>query len=104
IARVDLYAKAPGQSSYTLVSSDPSGSSSGNFTYTASAGDGTYSFYTVATDKAGNAQATPSSAQASTVLDTAAPTASASSPAQSSTSTLSVSFTASDNQGGSGLQ
>jgi len=104
VARVDLYAQAPGQSGYAKVASDTSGSGSGSFTYTASAGDGTYSFYTLATDKAGNAQATPSSAQTTTQLDTAAPSSSATSPALSSSTTISVSWTASDNAGGSGLQ
>ena len=47
-----------------------SGSGSGSFSYTATAGDGSYGFYTVATDNAGNAQATPAGAQATTVLDT----------------------------------
>ena len=61
LARVDLYAQAPGQSGYSLVASDTSGSSSGSFSYTASAGDGAYNFYTVATDKAGNVQAAPPS-------------------------------------------
>ena len=50
------------------------------FSYTATAGDGSYGFYTVATDNAGNAQATPAGAQATTVLDTAAPSSTASSP------------------------
>src|SRR5205085_2547925 len=48
------------------------------FSYTATAGDGTYSFYTLATDKAGNVEPIPTSADESvrvqtTVLDTAAP-------------------------------
>ena len=47
-----------------------SGSGSGSFSYTATAGDGSYGFYTVATDNAGNAQATPSTPQTTTLLDT----------------------------------
>ena len=54
---------------------------SGSFSYTATAGDGSYGFYTVATDNAGNAQATPAGAQATTVLDSTAPSSTASSPA-----------------------
>ena len=61
LARVDLYAQAPGQSGYSLVASETAGGASGSFSYTATAGQGTYSFYTVATDKAGNVQAAPAS-------------------------------------------
>ncbi len=103
LAKVDLYAQAPGQSSYTKVASDTSGSPSGSFSYTASAGDGSYSFYTLATDKAGNVQSAPGSPNASTLLDTAPPTSNASSPALSASASFSVSYTASDNSGGSGL-
>ena len=76
-----LYAQAPGQTGYTKVATDSSGSGSGSFSYTATAGDGSYGFYTVATDNAGNAQATPAGAQAATLLDTTAPSSTASSPA-----------------------
>ncbi len=103
LAEVDLYAQAPGQSGYTKVASDTSGQGSGSFTYTASGGDGTYNFYTVATDQAGNVQATPNNPQTSTLLDTAAPTSTATSPTYNTSGSWNVSFTASDNQGGSGL-
>ena len=49
-------------SGYTKVASDTSGGASGSFTYTAAAGDGSYSFYTIATDKAGNTESAPSAA------------------------------------------
>ncbi len=103
LAEVDLYAQAPGQSSYSKVASDTSGSSSGSFSYSATNGDGTYSFYTIATDKAGNVQATPASPNSTTLLDTTAPTSNASSPTLSNSTALTVSYTASDNPGGSGL-
>ncbi len=103
LAEVDLYAKAPGQTSYTKVASDTSGHSSGNFSYTATAGDGTYSFYTVATDATGNSETSPANPDTTTVLDTTAPSSSASSPSQTKSSSWSVAYTASDNQGGSGL-
>ena len=70
LAQVALYAQAPGQTGYTKVATNTSGSGSGSFSYTATAGDGSYGFYTVATDNAGNVQATPAGAQATTVLDT----------------------------------
>ena len=81
----------------------PAATGSGSFSYTATAGDGTYSFYTVATDQAGNVQATPSSPQTTTLLDTAAPTSTATSPTYNTSGSWNVAYTASDNQGGSGL-
>lgn len=71
LAEVDLYAKAPGDSGYTKVASDTSGAGSGSFAYTASAGDGSYSFYTLAIDNAGNSQSAPNS-QATVQVDTTA--------------------------------
>ena len=103
LAQVALYAQAPGQTGYTKVATNSSGSGSGSFSYTATAGDGSYGFYTIATDNAGNAQATPAGAQATTVLDTAAPSSTASSPALTNQTTFTVSYTAADNTGGSGL-
>jgi Concanavalin A-like lectin/glucanases superfamily len=64
IARVDLYAQGPGESSFTKVASS-SGSGEGSFTYTASAA-GTYAFETVATDLAGNVEALPAGPDATT--------------------------------------
>ena len=101
--RVDLYAKAPGQSSYTKVASTTSTSSSGSFSYTAAGGDGSYGFYTIATDQAANVQATPATPNTTTLVDTTPPTSNASSPALSNSTSLSVSYTASDSSGGSGL-
>ena len=46
--------------------------SPGGFTFTAS-GDGTYEFYTIATDVAGNAQAAPSGNNTWTIVDTVRP-------------------------------
>src|SRR5207245_2400423 len=79
LAQVDLYAKAPGQSSYTKVASDTTPGASGSFNYTAAAGDGNYSFYTRATDSAGNTEAAPSTPDATTLIDTTAPASTASS-------------------------
>ena len=61
------------------------------------AGDGTYNFYTVATDKAGNVEAAPAGADATTTytLDTVAPTSQATVPTWS-TPTVTVSYTAAD--------
>ncbi|MCW3058035.1 MAG: polysaccharide deacetylase, partial [Solirubrobacterales bacterium] len=101
LERVELYAKAPGQSTYTKVATDSSGSSSGSFTYTAEAGDGSYSFYTLATDNAGNTESAPGPADASTLLDTTAASSKASAPVRSGSTSITVGYSASD--GGSGL-
>ncbi len=103
LAEVALYAKGPGQSTYTNVASTSSESASGSFSYTASAGEGSYSFYTIATDKAGNVQATPGTPNATTLLDRRVPTSTASSPAYTKSPAWTVSYSASDNSGGSGL-
>ena len=108
LASVDLYAEAPGASTYSKVASDTSGNASGTFSYTASAGNGAYNFYTRATDKAGNVEAAPATADATTTLtvtvpDTTPPSSTASSPASSTSANWTVSYTASDNTGGSGL-
>src|SRR5439155_1392111 len=88
--KVDLYAKAPGDSGYAKVATDSSPTSSGTFSYDAAAGDGTYRFYSVATAKAHNAEALPSSADTDTLLDTAKPASPSTSPALSSTTTTVV--------------
>ena len=106
LAEVDLYAKAPGQSSYTQGGLRlPAAAASGSFSYTAAGGDGSYSFYTIATDQAGNVEAAPATPDATTsvTVDPTPPSSSASSPALSASASLSVSYTAADNEGGSGL-
>ncbi len=72
-----LFVKPPGASSYSPAASDTSGASSGSFTYTANGGDGSYSFYTVATDQAGNFEPAPTSADATTLVDASTPSSSA---------------------------
>ncbi len=105
IAKVDLYAQAPGSSTYSKVASDPSGQSSGSFSYAPASGNGTYSFYALATDKAGNVQTPPSTPNATTsyLADSIAPGSKATAPSSASTNSWSVGYTASDNAGGSGL-
>jgi hypothetical protein len=73
LATVELWVKTPGAGSYTKAATDSSPSASGSFLYGANSGDGTYSFYTRATDKAGNYEAAPASADSSTMLDTTVP-------------------------------
>jgi hypothetical protein len=58
LAKVELYVKAPGESEYTLVDTDLPGSIDGTFSYTATV-EGSYYFYTLATDNAGNVEDVP---------------------------------------------
>ena len=103
LAQVDLYAKGPGDSTYAKVATDSTGQSSGSFTYPAAEGDGTYSFYALATDRQGNVQPAPASPDSSTRVDTAPPVSQASSAASSGSTAITVNYTASDNTSGSGL-
>src|SRR5207253_6604771 len=101
LGSVELWAKAPGAGSFSKVATDSTPGATGSFGYTAAAGDGDYGFYTVAVDKAGNREAAPGAADTTTLLDTVKPMSSASSPAYSSSSTITVTYAASD--AGSGL-
>src|SRR5439155_11763918 len=75
---------------------DSAPAASGSFSYTAAAGDGSYSFYTKALDKAGNYETAPASADTTTLLDTQPPTSSATSPQYSTPTAISVSYRAND--------
>jgi RHS repeat-associated protein len=64
----------------------------------------TYSFYSIATDKAGTAQAPPASPQATTLIDTTAPTSSvAVLPLYETSTSFTVSWSGSDGASGSGI-
>jgi hypothetical protein len=62
-----------------------------------------YGFYSVATDQVGNRQPTPGAAQARTTVDAVAPASSVAALSPYGTPTFSVSWSGSDNPGGSGL-
>src|SRR5439155_11644133 len=86
----------PSQTSYSLVATD-STPATPSFSYTASEGDGNYSFYTRAQDKAGNYEAAPATPpDTSTLVDTATPTSSATSPQYSTTNRFTVTYSAND--------
>ena len=96
VSKVELYAKAPGAGSYSLAGTDTSPSASGeSFAFTATV-DGSYDFYTVAYDKAGNVEAAPATADDSTLVDTEFPSSSASSPQYSTSTSVTVTYSASD--------
>jgi hypothetical protein len=88
LSEVDLYARGPSDSSASKVASTTTSLASGSFSYTATEGNGSYSFYTVAFD-ANTEQGNPS-ATAVTQL-TIAPTCTT--PATSSSTTWNVSYT-----------
>src|SRR5207237_954677 len=94
--KVELYVKGPADGSFSAVQTDTPGGVSGSFTYTAAEGDGNYSFYTRAYDKAGNVEAIPASADTTTFVDTVTPSSSATSPQYSTTNGFTVSYTSSD--------
>ena len=98
VANVSLWVETPGSSSYSDLGAWTSGD-----TYTATAGEGIYQFYTIATDNAGNVESAPNTAQASTILDTGLEGLTISSPtsgATVTTSTVTISGTASDTASG----
>src|SRR5207248_9953284 len=63
-------------------------------------GDGSYAFYTVAVDKAGNREDAPATADSTTLLDQQAGSSSATSPQYSTSRTITVSYSASDRGAG----
>ena len=63
----------PGAGEFAKVATDANPGATGSFAYTAAAGDGSYGFYTVAFDKAGNREDAPTAADASTLVDAPAP-------------------------------
>ncbi|TML36992.1 MAG: hypothetical protein E6G29_02885 [Actinobacteria bacterium] len=93
--RVELYLKAPGHTDFSKTATYASpATTGGHFDYTATAGDGDYAFYTVAYDKARNVEAPPGAPDATTTLDTAAPTSSASGATAIDASSIQVDYTA----------
>ena len=96
IASYDVYAAIDG-GAFSLWQSDTTQTSA---SYPGSNGHG-YGFYSVATDKVGNVQATPASAQATTTVDAAAPSSSVASLPSFSPGVFTVTWSGSD--GGSGI-
>jgi hypothetical protein len=64
----------------------------------------TYGFFSIATDNAGNTQPAPSTPQASTTVDTVAPTSGVNPLPANSLPSFTVSWSGQDNAGGSGLK
>src|SRR5947207_1315179 len=70
LKEVELWVMRPADGSFSLAATDTTPGSP-SFSYTASAGDGTYRFYTRARDNAGNFETAPASADTETIVDTA---------------------------------
>jgi hypothetical protein len=68
LSLVELWAHRPGHPGYVKVATDHTPTSSRAFSYTPSAGAGTYGFFTRAKDKAGNYEAPPAQPDASTAF------------------------------------
>jgi hypothetical protein len=105
VTAIELWVKLPGHSGYTLASSQASPGASGDFTYPMLS-DGTYSFYTRATDAAGDSEPGKASADATVIRDTVAPTVTITTPAPGATygqrTSTAADYTCSD-PGGSGI-
>jgi hypothetical protein len=74
LERVELYVRTPETGTgYVLAATDSSPSGSGSFSYTPTAGEGTYRFYTVAYDVAGNVETSPVTYDTVTDVETGTP-------------------------------
>jgi hypothetical protein len=104
LAAVELWAKAPGAGAYAKAATDSSPGASGSFSYTAAAGQGTYSFYTRALDNAANYEPAPSVPDSSTVLDTTPPETTIDSGPAGATGDPTPTFGFSSSEPGSGFQ
>ncbi|MCD6327532.1 S8 family serine peptidase [bacterium] len=94
VASVELYySKDAAPFATTGLTSD---GTSGTLQFALVEGDGTYGFYAIATDNAGNVQDSPVEADCTVLLDTASPTSSCASPESATEGPIQVTFTASD--------
>jgi len=79
---------------------EPMGGESGTFSFATQDGDGTYFFYTIAVDRAGNQESAPGSPDAQVEVETVAPQSSCTAPRVSNEADISIDYTASDAQSG----
>jgi hypothetical protein len=75
VGSLDLWVKGPSDSSYSPAQTVHDPPANGSITFSATEGDGTYSFYTLATDNAGNLEARKTTPDAQTAVDTVPPNA-----------------------------
>ncbi|HUT02815.1 MAG TPA: S8 family serine peptidase [bacterium] len=79
---------------------EPATGESGTFSFTPPSGDGAYSFYTIATDLAGNEESAPGSADVQVEVETVPPQSSCTAPRLSKELDISIQYTASDAKSG----
>lgn len=100
IAQVALYFRKGTSGAYSLLSADTTSPYRWFFNTTLlGTGDGSYQFYTLATDAAGNVEAVPATADTQTTVDTTPPTLTVTAPTASQvvgTGWVNVTWTASD--------
>ena len=72
LSAVELWAKGPSDASFALVATDTTPNTTQSFSYTAG-GNGTYAFYTRASDGVGNTEAAPATPDVTTVVTTGPP-------------------------------
>jgi len=94
VASVVLWMQFDGHGYYDSGYSSTDGN--GSFTVDLGSGDGTYDFYTIATDRATNEENAPGPPDATTVFDSTPPTSSASCEDSTNSSPIDVDFTAND--------
>src|SRR5436305_2548705 len=102
LARVELWVRTPGSGSFAKAATDTSPAASGHHFNYAASGDGQYSFYTRAYDRAGNAERAPSPPDAETLRDTRAPATADDVPTSFVDHAVTVTLTAADT-GGAGV-
>ncbi len=96
LASTTLFVRTPGTTTF-VSTGQTTASASGVFNYGFAAGSGTYEFYTLATDVAGNVEDAPIVADVVCLFDQVAPTSIASIvPTTVATSPVTVNYTASD--------
>ncbi len=79
---------------------EPMSGESGTFSFAPQDGDGTYSFYTIAGDRAGNQESAPGSPDTQVEVETVAPQSSCTAPRTSNEPDISIDYAASDAQSG----
>ena len=105
IQEVELWYRHGESGSYALHSTATAAPYGFNFDSTATGGDGTYSFYSIAVDIAGNVEAPPAGNDTWTILDSTPPALSVTSPAEGqfvTSSTVQATWEGSDS--GTGIQ
>jgi hypothetical protein len=101
LGSVELWVKGPSNAEFHLAPSAPQTTASGGFLHAVDEGEGSYRFYTIAVDQAGNRETTPATADATTLQDETPPVTTDDAPSAWTNSSVTVTLDATD--GGSGV-